>query len=319
MTPLIDADVLRYEIGHSGEYWEQEEYEDGLFLNKLDDDGQPIKVIRNFEFVAKLFDQKIAEICAEVWSTEPPVLYLTNDRRMHKQANKQLKKEGKELLEYQPNFREAIAEKKVYKGNRKSEKPFHYDNLTAYIFANYQVKVAVGMEADDLMSIDQWARVKLGHLDTIICSRDKDLRITPGMHFGWPCGRQEQFGPARVTDIGDIELRGGKKIVGTGLKFFYSQVLTGDTVDNYGGLPRCGPVAAHKSLHDAETEVELFARVAELYEAKYGEEWRKEMLEQCRLAWMVRELDEEGKPVMYEMYDERLYFLTDEEYDRIGC
>lgn len=305
MTPLIDADVLRYEIGYSGEFLEQEEYEDGLFRNKLDDNGNTIKVIRNFEGVAKLFDQKIAEIAAEVWATEPPVLYLTNDRRMHKQANKQLKKEGKELLEYQPNFRDAIAEKKVYKGTRKSEKPFHYDNLTAHIFANYNVKVAVGMEADDLMSIDQWGRVKLGHLDTIICSRDKDLRITPGMHFGWECGRQGQFGPARVTDMGDIELRGGKKIVGTGLKFFYSQTLTGDVVDNIPGLPRCGPVAAHKSLHDAETEAELFERVAGLYEAKYAEEWRKEMLEQCRLLWMVRELDEEGMPVQYVMYDER--------------
>lgn len=290
MKPLIDADVLRYEIGFSGEF--------------LDENGE--RQVRDFEFVADLLDQKIKEICAEVWATEPPVLFITNDRRLHKKVNKQRKKEGKEELEYLPNFRDNIAQKKEYKGNRVQEKPFHYDNLTAYIFSKYEVEVAVGMEADDLMSIKQYERVKGGNLDTIICSRDKDLRITPGMHFGWPCGKQPQFGPSRVFELGDLELKGGKKLVGTGLKFFYSQVLTGDTTDNYPGLPRCGPVTAYESLHDCETEAQLFERVAGLYQNKYGEDWRKEMLEQCRLAWMVREMDEEGNPVQYVMYDERL-------------
>lgn len=258
---------------------------------------------RDFDFVAELLDQKIKEIEAECWATEPSTLYLTNDRRLWKKENKQLKKEGKEEKEYQPNFRDAVAEKKVYKGTRKSEKPWHYDNLTAYIIATYDVKIAYGMEADDLMSIDQYARID--QLDTIICSRDKDLRITPGMHYGWECGRQEQFGPVRVTDIGTLNLKGGKKLVGTGLKFFYSQVLTGDTVDNIPGLPRCGPVTAYESLHDAETEAQLFERVSELYRIRYDEEWRKEMNEQCQLLWMVRELNEDGSPKLYVMFDER--------------
>lgn len=309
MTPLIDADVLRYEIGHSGEYWqEEEEVIDGIvrMVKVLDSDGNPIKIVRDFEFVAKLFDQKVAEICAEVWATEPPVLYLTNDRRLHKKVNKQLKKEGKAEMEYMPNFRDEVAKKKVYKGTRTSEKPFHYDNLTAYIFANYNTKVAVGMEADDLMSIHQYARVREGNLDTIICSRDKDLRITPGMHFGWECGRQAQFGPCRVTDIGEIKLSAKRdNIKGTGLKFFYSQVLTGDQVDNVPGLPRCGAVKAFGALADLTTEEELFVAVASLYEAKYGDTWREEMLEQCRLLWMVREADGEGFPVQYVLYDER--------------
>lgn len=289
MKPLIDSDILRYEIGFSGEF--------------IDEDGK--RQVRDFDFVADLFDQKIKEILAEVWATEPPTLFLTNDRRLHKRVNKQRKKEGKEELEYLPNFRDEVAKKKEYKGTRKAEKPFHYDNLTAYILAKYDVKVAVGMEADDLMSAYQYERVKDGHLDTIICSRDKDLRITPGMHFGWPCGKQPQYGPLRVTELGTLELKGGKKLVGTGLKFFYSQVLTGDQTDNYPGLPRCGPVTAYESLHDCETEAELFERVAKLYQDKYGDSWRDEMLEQCRLAWMVRELCEDGSPVQYVMYDER--------------
>lgn len=290
MTPLIDADILRYEIGNSGQY--------------IDPVTQEL-CINDFDKVAELLDQKIKEICGEVWATEPPVLYLTNDRRLHKKEAKARKKAGLEEREYQPNFRDAVAEKKEYKGSagRKKEKPFHYDNLTAYMFANYEVKVAYGMEADDLMSVDQYARIDA--LDTIICSRDKDLRITPGLQFSWECGRQPQFGPERVTELGYINLKGRGKIVGVGLKFFYSQVLTGDSVDNIPGLPGCGPVTCYESLHDGETEAELFERVVELYKGKYGDDWRKEMNEQCQLLWMVRELDEEGQPIKYVMYDER--------------
>ena len=255
--------------------------------------------------MAQLLDEKIRQICEEAWADDTPVLYLTNDRRMHKRTNKQRKREGLKETAFVPNFRDAIAVKKVYKGNRKSEKPFHYDNLTAYMLANYEVKIAVGMEADDLMSIHQWDRVKDGHMDTIICSRDKDLRITPGNHFGWTCGRQDQFGPSVVTELGDIKLVGGGKLVGTGLKFFYSQVITGDTVDNIPGLPRGGPALAHKSLHDATSEAELFERVAGLYEGKFGPTWREEMNEQCQLLYMIRELNEDGSIVPYVMYDER--------------
>lgn len=290
MQPLIDADVLRYEIGFCGQTTNEE--------------GEVVPL--SFDTVADMFDQRIKEICAEVWATEEPILYLTMDHRLHKKQNKQRKKEGKEEKEYTPNFRDKVAVEKVYKGNRKNEKPFHYDNLTAYILGKYETKVAIGMEADDLMSIDQWAKARVGDLSTIICSRDKDLRITPGMHFGWPCGKQPQFGPARITDLGELELKNdGKKLVGNGLKFFYSQVVTGDTTDNYGGLPRGGPALAYKHLHDAEDEAQLFERVAALYQEKFGDEWRVKMLEQCQLAWMVRELTEEGEPVMWVMYDER--------------
>ncbi|MDB4302198.1 hypothetical protein N9924_01385, partial [bacterium] len=161
-----------------------------------------------------------------------------------------------------------------------------------------------GMEADDLMSVYQYERIK--QLDTIICSRDKDLRITPGMHFGWPCGRQPQFGPKRVTDLGEIDITARKdKIRGDGLAFFYSQCLTGDTVDNIPGLPRCGPVKAYAALEDCGSEAEMFGAVANLYELHYGDGWHGEMNEQCQLLWMVRELTEEGAIVPYKMYDKR--------------
>lgn len=169
--------------------------------------------------------------------------------------------------------------------------------------ANYEYVVAIGMEADDLLCVDL---VKDGDgLNVVCCSRDKDLRMVPGLHYGWPVGKQPPFGPKRVTELGELELKGGEKLVGTGLKFFYAQTIMGDPTDSIPGLSGGGPVAAYKCLHECETEEEMFKGVSKLYEGHYGETWREEMYEQCHLLYMIRELDEEGQPIKYIMPDER--------------
>ncbi len=50
MKPLIDGDILLYEIGNRAEY--------------VDESGE--KVIRDFDFATNLVDKKIKEICDEV-------------------------------------------------------------------------------------------------------------------------------------------------------------------------------------------------------------------------------------------------------------
>jgi len=282
MQCLLDADVLVYELAFSGEY--------------VDDDGE--KQVREFEFVAELLDQKIKEIEAECWADEPSILFLTNDSTLNKMWNKQRKRQGLEPVEYKPNFRIATATTKPYKGQRKQEKPFHRDNIRAYMLDNYDVRIANGMEADDLLAIEQ---TKAAPLTTIICSRDKDLKMVEGMHFSWPCGKQPQWGPAPVGKIGRLHYDSGKnKITGTGSKFFYSQVLCGDTVDNYGGLPRCGPARAFKLLEGKSSEADLFEAVRGAYRDKYGDDWETHFFEQADLAWMCRETDDEnGRLVAY--------------------
>ena len=282
MRCLIDADVLVYELGFSGEFY--------------DDDGE--KVIREFEFVAELLDQKIKEIEAECWADEPSILFLTNDSTLNKMWNKQRKRQGLEPVEYKPNFRIEVAKSKPYKGQRKQEKPFHRDNIRAYMLDNYDVRVANGMEADDLLAIEQ---TQAPPLTTIICTRDKDLRMVEGMHFGWPCGKQLQYGPKRVDKIGELHYDEGKnKLTGEGSKFFYAQVLCGDAVDNYGGLPRCGPARAAKLLEGKSSEADLFEAVSGAYRDKYGDGWEDYFFEQADLAWMCREADDEtGRLVAY--------------------
>lgn len=286
MKCLIDGDILVYEIASCGQFVDEESGE---------------LVVRNFDYVAELLDQRIKEIEGECWADEPSILFLTNDTTLQKMLERRAKTFGSTVDTYKPNFRINVAVSKVYKGNRKQEKPFHRDNIRLYMLENYECVVANGMEADDLLSIYQ---TNAPPLTTVICSRDKDLRMVEGLHYGWPCGKQLQYGPKPSSKLGELHYDSAKnKLTGTGSKFFYSQVLTGDTTDNYSGLAGCGPKRAYNILDGKESESDLFEAVSGAYRDKLGDDWRGQMLEQARLAWMCRELNEDGSPVMWEMLD----------------
>ena len=85
------------------------------------------------------------------------------------------------------------------------------------------------------------------------------------------------------------------KLKGGGLKFFYSQMLTGDSVDNYPGLPGVGFSTAYDLLHDAKSEQELVSRVRQLYISEHNGDIQAalvSLLEQGRLAWLQTYRDE---------------------------
>jgi len=272
MKPLIDGDVLVYEIGFGAKTgWQGE-------------DTPP------WNYVAKLFDLRVANICAMVGATEPPLLFLSGPK----------------------NFRNDLAVTKVYKGTRVSHRPYHYANIVAYIKGMWDHVVSDGMEADDLMCIEQVAyEAAADSVTTIICSRDKDLRQCPGWHFSWELGKQPQFGPENVDTQGWIKLdRTGSspKIVGTGLSFFYSQLLTGDVVDNIPGLPGWGMVKTYNLLSTCETHHDMFNKVMYEYKNHFkrdmvGIDWVNYLTEQGRLLWMVRRLNKDGSPVMWNIGD----------------
>jgi len=271
MKPLIDGDVLVYEIGF------------GCETGWQGDESPP------FSYVEKLFNLRVENICAVVGTTEQPLLFLSGPT----------------------NFRNDLAVTKVYKGNRVSHKPYHYANITAYIKGMWDHVVSDGMEADDLMcvyQIDDIEKSKALGINpaTIICSRDKDLRQCPGWHFSWELGKQPQFGPENVDTQGWIRLdRTGSspKIVGTGLSFFYSQLLTGDVVDNIPGLPGCGMVKAYKLLSACDDHKQMLYIVTREYARHYEDGWTTRLIEQGRLLWMVRKLKEDGSPIMWNIGD----------------
>lgn len=267
---LIDSDILLYEIGAVGEY--------------IDERGE--KAYRDFDFVANILHDKVDSICKAAGATGSPRLFLTGNERYWG-------------ARYIPNFRESIAVSKDYKGTRKADKPFHYYNLYHYIISTYDTVVSNGCEADDLICIEHYSKPD----STIICTRDKDLRMCPGLHYGWECGLQAEFGPHYYSPVGQIELKrkfdkNGKctssKIVGGGFAFFASQLLTGDTVDNIGGLGNFGPVKAYKLLSGAGTEDEYLSVVKQSYREQVGEGWLEALQEQANLLWICRERNEDG-------------------------
>lgn len=273
MKALIDADILRYELGYASET--------GWKAIKED-----VNALPPFDYVEDMLLERIESIARETKS-DSYSLYLT---------------EG-------PSFRDALSVTKPYKGNRKSAKPWHYSNLTVYLTDVLGATVCEGLEADDVLTITHLEDIE----NTIICSRDKDLRQVPGWSYGWELGRQASFGPEKISKVGTLNLsQDNKKLTGTGFAFFCAQVLTGDSVDNIAGLPGCGPKGAFDMLEAAWVSYgcspekqceEYLAVLTSAYQAHYGHDWEDHLLEMGRLCWMVRRLNEDGSPVLWNIGD----------------
>jgi hypothetical protein len=262
MKPLIDADILRYELGYAAE----------VAANGMEEGSLP-----SWDLVQSMLHERIGEIEEAVGATAPSVLYIT---------------EG-------ATFRDQIAVRKPYKGTRVAKKPWHFDNLTLYMKEVLGAVVCRGIEADDAMTIEHVA-----DQSTIVCSRDKDLRQVPGWFYSWELGKQPAFGPVEIDQAGSLTLiqaKSTQKLTGTGTVYLYSQILTGDSVDNIPGLPQCGPVKAYNILSDCKKHVEYVEATCSAYREYYGPSWEAELIEQGRLCYLIRNLDSEGKPVHWEI------------------
>lgn len=274
MQPLVDGDVILYELGFAAETaWKG--------MKKETDPEYEGPFIPPWELVEEMLEGRIGNICGTVavetgFTIDEPIFFFT----------------GK------TNFRNEIARRSKYK-ERAGDKPWHYYNIKAFIKGKYEWREREGLEADDLMAIEQTSR---GCSEsTIICTRDKDLRQVGGWHFGWELHKQAQFGPMFVDGYGFIALSADRKsIKGYGEKFFLSQCLTGDRVDTVPGLPGTGPVEAFKTVAHTQTYAEGLEAVREAYRGLYGGvlEADEALTEQARLLYMLRE---EGK--MWSLYD----------------
>jgi hypothetical protein len=131
------------------------------------------------------------------------------------------------------NFRETVAKQRPYKGNRKQERPVHYQALRDYVVKHWAAKVVDGMEADDECSI--MARGEEGIVATI----DKDLDQIPGKHYDY---KRKVF-----YEISPYEA----------MEFFYKQVISGDAVDNIPGAYKIGQKTAEKRLSTVIEELAL--------------------------------------------------------------
>ena len=176
------------------------------------------------------------------------------------------------------NFREQIATIQKYKGNRDpNSKPIYYEDLKVRLKSRYGAIQAQGQEADDELGI-KFTELRSRGLDCILCTKDKDLNMIPGLHFN--------MNNETIFDVSEDEA----------IKFFYTQLLTGDTVDNIKGCKGIGPKTAEKILKDLTTEREMYEATLEQYHKSYKDKAEEAILETGRLLWIRREAGQTWMP-----------------------
>jgi len=158
----------------------------------------------------------------------------------------------------------------TYKQNRSGKpKPQHLQGLRDYLVEAYDANVSSGEEADDVITI---RATELGP-DTVIASIDKDFLQMPCWHYN--------LNKDTLTQVNELD----------GLRFFYTQILMGDTADNVFGIKGVGPVKARKLLENATTEQEFYAVCLAAYNGDKGK-----VVENARLLWLRREEGQTWQP-----------------------
>ena len=160
------------------------------------------------------------------------------------------------------NFRNDYAVTAQYKANRSGrDKPEFLELIRGYLRMEYDAIVTEGRECDDAIATHAASL----NYNCIAASIDKDFLQIPCWHFNFRRG--EWYKPTEWE----------------GLQFFYSQILTGDAVDNIIGLKGIGPKKAEKALKECTTVQELYKVCVDMYD---GSEER--VLENGRLLWLQR-------------------------------
>jgi 5'-3' exonuclease len=168
-----------------------------------------------------------------------------------------------------------------YKGHRPTSKPTHFNDVNVYLLNRFKAEVIEGKEADDALGYEHLAKPDT----TVICTTDKDLLGVPGAHFYW--GRNN--GPKRLK-LADYPYDEVFYVTeDEANKFFYTQLLTGDSADNIKGLKGIGPKRAKDILADCTTARELYEECAGQYEQ--GGLTNEQLVENAYLLWIQREKD----------------------------
>lgn len=172
------------------------------------------------------------------------------------------------------NYRKEIAVTAPYKGNRTQARPKHYDLIREYLEKAWGCEVIQGQEADDAIGIKAYEFEDIE--DYVIMSIDKDLNMIRGWHYNFI--KDEKY------LINDDEA----------IKHFYTQILTGDRVDNIIGLKGIGPKKAEKILEDCNTEQEMYNAVLKAYDND-----EKRVLENGQLLWIRRKENQIWSPALF--------------------
>lgn len=144
-------------------------------------------------------------------------------------------------------FRDAVATIKPYKGNRSPDKPVWYNELREHMRKSHGACIHEVIEADDAVVMEQFKDPSC-----IIAHIDKDIDQSPGLHYNF--NHKESY---TVTEH-------------QGLVSFYTQMVTGDGVDNIPGVffltGKRSPNKIRERLAEHETAEEMFRDVFKIYQ-----------------------------------------------------
>lgn len=181
---------------------------------------------------------------------------------------------------------------KPYQGQRVgSRKPRNWQYLRDFLEGLPNILSSSHREADDSIA----ERLYAANGRDATYTADKDMRMLPGLHLDWATYRKTFVPPGSFDVIGVDGLQFGHK-------WFWLQMLQGDTADNIPGLEKCvspcgsrtdcGPVTAGLLLGYATNSEEALAAVAEQYRLCYGDStWADRFVEQAMLLWLRKHPD----------------------------
>ena len=151
-----------------------------------------------------------------------------------------------------------------YKGNRKGiAKPVHLDAIRTYLVSIYKAVVVNNIEADDALGLKQ-------DDTTCIASIDKDLLMCEGRHYNFVKKEQKYVTPEEGT------------------RFFYQQMITGDSADNIKGIKGLGNIKASKLLQDTARK-DWDSMIIDLYIKEFGyDEGRNRCVQNSQLLWILQ-------------------------------
>jgi len=220
--------------------------------------------------------------------------YLLNSkiRRIFNKLNTNLGKVFISGIEKQLCYRHSIATIQEYKGNRdKNNRPKYINEVKRCMLSMGAISINDDLEVDDYLAIEQ----NKDPNNIIICSLDKDLKMIKGDHYDWNTDR--------LFSISKIEA----------YRHFFTQLLTGDRIDNIKGLSEKRPKRgiglkrALKLLSPCHSYREMLSVVKDKYHLKYGDtysykHWKtgkiintnstEILLENANLLWIKRTIED---------------------------
>ena len=279
LTALVDCDSVVYRSGFAADGQFKREYKEN-HPDATKEELDTYLATLDYEHVALHNAKETLTLLASIFDAQKMRVFLT----------------GKD------NYRDKVASIQQYKGNRDpTHKPRYYKQLREYLIKHWNAEVVDGMEADDMVSILQWAAKDKS---TCIATIDKDLKGTPG--WNWNINRHE----LQYITLNEANLH------------FWKQVATGDSTDAILGLKGVGPKTVEKWTEQAENNPALLEqRVREEYAKRFGDDAQRILHENATLLYMQRvpDINYDGSLISDYQYEEYLYGNTEEDEEAGQC